>query len=172
MHGGSAIHLILSSSYAPMIRVEPTGGPRATDNRGRQSFTGWRSWMPSEADTIQDLAAWESRSPTSNKSTFAFCSHNIKILKSDLDITHPDAMRAASDSPLPSKPFSAWSVWYLQIFSLELTNFFSGKHLTHFWCSRWRIFGISFYMTAFSFLTLNKFTLSFKSPISRIKKLK
>ena len=46
-----------------------------------------------------------------NDSTFAFCRHDIKLLKSDLDITHPDAMiRAANDSLLPSKPFSAWCV--------------------------------------------------------------
>ena len=30
-----------------------------------------------------------------------------KILKSDLDMTHPHARRAASDSPLPSEPFRA-----------------------------------------------------------------
>ena len=29
-------------------------------------------------------------------------------------------------------------------FPLKLTWFFSGKHLIHFWCSRWRIFGTSF----------------------------
>ena len=57
-----------------------------------------------------DWAAWESGSPAYNKSTFAFCSHDINILKSGLDITHPDAVRAASDSPLPSETFSAWSV--------------------------------------------------------------
>ena len=66
--------------------------------------------MPSEADRIPDWAAQESGFFASNKSTFALCSHDIKILKSDLGITHPDAMRAASDSPLPSNPFSAWSV--------------------------------------------------------------
>ena len=34
-----------------------------------------------------------------NDSTFAFCRHDIKLLKSDLDITHPDAMIRAASSP-------------------------------------------------------------------------
>ena len=68
--------------------VEPPWGTRATDNRGRQFLNGWRNWMPSEADSFSDWVAWESGSSTSNKSTFASCTHNIKILKSDLGITH------------------------------------------------------------------------------------
>ena len=49
--------------------------------------------------------------PTNRHSCFtASMSHDIKILKSNLDISHPDAMRAASDRPLPFKPFSAGSV--------------------------------------------------------------
>ena len=63
-----------------------------------------------EADSIPDCAALESGSLTSDKSIFAFCRDNIKILKSYLDMTHPHARRAASDSLLPLGSFGAWSV--------------------------------------------------------------
>ena len=43
-------------------------------------------------------------------------------------------------------------------FSPRIDQIFPWESQSIFWCSRWRIFGISFYLTAFSFLTLNKFT--------------
>ena len=51
-------------------------------------------------------------------------------------------------------------------FSLALTKIFQGKPLIQFLANK-----ILFNIVALSFLTLNKFTQSFKSPSSRIWKL-
>ena len=61
------------------------------------------------------------------------------------------------------------SVCVISDFFLELesTRFFPGKHFIHFW----RIFGISFYTTAFSFFDAEQVYLKLQVPISRIRKL-
>ena len=51
-----------------------------------------------------------------------------------------------------------WFKWFLQSFPSNQLDFFLGSTQSIFCCSRWRIFEISFYKTAFLFLRLNKFT--------------
>ena len=109
MQGGSSIHQIQSSPNAPMIPVEPPGGTGATDNRvGSPALADEVESHPKQ--TVFQIGPCRNQGFPRPTNLHSRCSHDIKILKSDLDITHPDAMKAASDSPLPSKPFSAWSV--------------------------------------------------------------
>ena len=67
----------------------------------------------------------------------------------------------------------AGATWLCRNVQRDLSRFFPrfdrilfGEALNPFFKqAKYRIFGISFYTTTFSFSTLNKFTLSFKSPI-------
>ena len=81
-----------------------------------QSITGRYTWSQHRGKVASGHFEHNLRDPyftvpksgctLSDKCTSALCNHNIKSVKSELDISHPHARREASDSPLPSNSYS------------------------------------------------------------------